>query len=120
MQHDSEALWPVSFRSYFVGLFLSLILTLATYFLVDRHMLEPIHLVIVINALAIIQAAVQLYYFLHLGQEEPPRRNFLVFSFMVMVLIILVFGSLWIMYNLNYNMVPQIDINAYLKRNQGL
>jgi cytochrome o ubiquinol oxidase operon protein cyoD len=50
---------------------------------------------------ALIQAIVQLRYFLHLGQEAKPRYESLVFYFMAVVLIIITIGSLWIMSDLN-------------------
>jgi cytochrome o ubiquinol oxidase operon protein cyoD len=47
---------------------------------------------------------VQLVFFLHLGGEGKPRWRLTAFLFMLLVLVILVFGSLWIMYNLDYHM----------------
>jgi cytochrome o ubiquinol oxidase operon protein cyoD len=45
---------------------------------------------------------VQLHYFFHLGQESKPRWNLLMFLFMALVLVVVVFGSLWIMYSLEH------------------
>ncbi len=54
-------------------------------------------------ALAVTQLLVQLLFFLHLGRESKPRWNLIVLAFAVMVVVIVVFGSLWIMKNLQYN-----------------
>jgi len=98
-----------SLKSYTAGLVLSLLLTLAAYFAVWRHvhsghqlyshqLLTPL-----ILGLALVQLIAQLIFFLHLGRESKPRWNLLVLSFAALVVIILVAGSLWIMANLSYH-----------------
>jgi heme/copper-type cytochrome/quinol oxidase subunit 4 len=57
--------------------------------------------------------------FLHLGNEAKPRLKLLVFGFMALVVMILVFGSLWIMYSLNYRMPTQSQINSYMNSQNG-
>lgn len=94
-----------SIKSYILGFVLSLLFTFASYFLVDLHLLEGAGLVIAITIFALLQAVVQLVLFLHLGTESKPRWNLLVFLFMALVLAVIVFGSIWIMYNLNYRMM---------------
>ncbi len=92
-----------SVRSYTIGFVLSLVLTLTAYLLVVNDVFSSWTLVGVLATLAITQLVVQLIYFLHLGRESRPRWNLTVMSFAVMVVVILVFGSLWIMKNLQYN-----------------
>lgn len=91
--------------SYLLGFVLSLLLTGTAYIVVTRHLFDGAGLVLVVIVLALVQALTQLLLFLHLGQETKPRWKLGVFLFMLLVLIILVGGSLWIMQNLNYNMV---------------
>jgi cytochrome o ubiquinol oxidase subunit IV len=99
------------FKPYIVGLILSLALTLAAYFLVDGHLLtDRTALVSVVVVLAVLQALVQMMLFLHLGTEGKPHWNMLTFLFMVMVVLILVLGSLWIMYNLSYDVMPAMGM----------
>jgi cytochrome o ubiquinol oxidase operon protein cyoD len=76
-------------------------------------------LVAVIVGLAIIQLFVQLFFFLHLGEESKPRWNLMVLLFAAMVVIIVVFGSLWIMNNLNYNMMPDMNNKTELQDQKG-
>lgn len=97
-----------TYKSYVVGFIWSIVLTLAAYFLVVEHIFTGWTLGLVIGALSIVQVVIQLLYFLHLGDEPKPYWNLIVFSFMVLVVVILVAGSLWIMYNLNYRMMPQM------------
>ncbi|HUA13474.1 MAG TPA: cytochrome o ubiquinol oxidase subunit IV [Candidatus Sulfotelmatobacter sp.] len=105
-------------RTYFTGYILSIILTLGAYLLVvNRHTIERSVVLILIVAFALIQFLVQLYYFLHLGKETKPRWKLFVFGFMVSVVLILVFGSIWIMNHLNTRMTPA-QVNTYLS-NQG-
>ena len=95
--------------SYVIGFILSILLTLTSYLFVVEHILKGYALIFTISTLGIVQALAQLLLFLHLGIEEKPRWNFLIFLFMVMVLVIIVGGSLWIMDNLNYNTMSPMN-----------
>lgn len=106
--------------SYTLGFILSLALTLAAYFTFTNRSLPDPLLVSVIVGLAIAQLLVQLIFFLHLGKESRPRWNLLVFLFMMLVLIIIVFGSLWIMNNLDYNMMSPKETDEYIMKDEGI
>jgi len=93
----------VSKRTYIVGFIISIVLTLEAYFLVTRGALSQWVLIFTILALAVVQLFVQLYFFLHLGEETKPRWRLTTFLFAGLVVLIVVFGSLWIMTNLDYN-----------------
>jgi cytochrome o ubiquinol oxidase operon protein cyoD len=59
---------------------------------------------------------VQLFFFLHLGSETKPRWKLLTLFLMLIFAMIVLLGSIWIMYNLNYRMMrmsPQ-QINSYM------
>lgn len=92
-------------KSYIIGFILSIIFTIIPYKLVVDHMLSGSNLVIAVVLFAIAQLFVQLVFFLHLSTKSDSRWNTLTFVFTVVVLLILVVGSLWIMWNLNYNMM---------------
>lgn len=117
---------PASTASYVIGFVLSLALTLTAYLLVrthiNHHHLYPsdTFMVIMLPVLAVAQLFTQLVFFLHLGKGSKPRWNPLVLSFALIVVLILVIGSLWIMHNLNYRMMPSGDqVNQYLKNQNG-
>lgn len=96
---------PGSYLSYATGFILSLLLTVLAYYVVTQKLYTSLSQIFVIIAgLAIIQLFVQLVFFLHLGRESKPRWNVAVFVFAALVVLIIVFGSIWIMNNLNYNM----------------
>jgi cytochrome o ubiquinol oxidase operon protein cyoD len=105
-------------RSYLIGFILSIILTLTAYLLVSHNAFSnPDLIVAAIVSLALIQFFVQLFFFLHLGKETKPRWKLFVFIFMVTVVLILVFGSIWIIGSLNSRMsIPQQE--EYMN-NQG-
>lgn len=103
---DNKNPYHASLRSYITGFVLSLLLTVAAYVSVVNEIVTGQTLVIAIVGLAVAQLLVQLIFFLHLGREEKPRLNLTVFAFMLLVVGIIVIGSLWIMDNLNYNMMP--------------
>jgi cytochrome o ubiquinol oxidase operon protein cyoD len=115
-----------SVRNYVTGFVLSVVLTLIAYAFVSRHVSSDHELyshrflIFIIATLGISQLIVQLFFFLHLGDESKPRWNLLVFSFMLIVVIILVFGSLWIMYYLNYHMPSTNQVNQYIRSQDGL
>jgi cytochrome o ubiquinol oxidase operon protein cyoD len=98
-----------SYRSYVTGFVLSLIFTLTAYTLVEIHAhshrltFVPQFLIPAIVVLALVQLIVQLVFFLHLNKESNPRWNLTVLLFAIMVVGILVFGSLWIMGNINHH-----------------
>ncbi len=89
-------------KSYIIGFIFSCILTLLSYFLVTKQMLESKYVFLSIFGLALIQAWIQLIYFLHLNKDEKPNARLHVFLFMALVVLLIVGGSLWIMYNLDY------------------
>lgn len=104
--------------SYILGYVLSLVLTVTAYILISHHVFTKHVLVAAVAWLALLQFVVQLLFFLHLDAETKPRFKLLAFSFMVVVVLILVIGSIWIMNNLNYRMTPA-QITQYLKDQDG-
>lgn len=94
-----------TFKSYAIGFVTSLGLTLLAYFLAVHQPFLGIFHYISIGTLGLIQSWILLYLFLDLGKETKPQWNLLVFLFTVMVTLILILGSMWIMYHLNYNLM---------------
>jgi cytochrome o ubiquinol oxidase operon protein cyoD len=90
--------WPQTLKLYLIGFVLSFSLTCLSF------LWRPSKIILLF--LAVVQAFVQLIFFMHFGQEAKPRWMSLVFYFMVLVLIIIVLGSLWIMFDLDERMMP--------------
>lgn len=115
-QHDTER---GTLRSYTTGFVLSVSLTLLAYLAAIRQTLSGRALMVWLLGLAVVQFVVQLFFFLHIGKETRPRWKLLVLFIMIVVVLIVVIGSIWIMYNLNYRMTPQ-QMNTYMQsQNDG-
>jgi cytochrome o ubiquinol oxidase operon protein cyoD len=60
--------------------------------------------------LAMAQRGVHLVFFLHITTGPDNANNVLALAFAVLIVTILVTGSLWIMANLNENMMPPAEL----------
>lgn len=95
----------IRIAKYIVGFVLSLATTLVAYLVVKDGLYTGTELLWVLGGLAITQMAVQLVFFLHIGEAPGVRVRTLAFSFMSLILVITVVGSIWIMHHLNYRMM---------------
>lgn len=89
------------------GFVSSLILTLLAYFLIvipEFFNLETRTVISIIFALALIQATVQLIFFINVWKEKGTLWNLWVFLSTASIIFIVIFFSIWIMDHLNYNM----------------
>lgn len=113
--------WHGSLKSYIMGFFMCLALTVASFAVVIESALEGHYLVSALIGLAILQATTQLIFFLHIGKEEAkPRWATLAFAFMVTTLLAIVVGSLWVMHDLNKRMMPEMDMSSgHMDMNMG-
>jgi len=93
-----------SLKAYVFGFILSILLTLGSFGLVMTGNFSHTLIVPGLIVLCVAQLLVQLVFFLHMGKSE--RDNTLTFLFTVMVLSIIVLGSLWVLHNMNLNMMP--------------
>ncbi|MCA9325629.1 cytochrome o ubiquinol oxidase subunit IV [Candidatus Saccharibacteria bacterium] len=108
-------------NAYIIGFVLSILLTLTSFYLVQHDKFSHSLLIGSVAALALAQFGVQMFFFLHLGQEPKPRLKLATFWFMLLVVVIVVVGSLWIMNNLNYNMMASPEqMNEYMHSQDGL
>ena len=81
--------------------------------LVVYDVFPPTALTYTIASFALVQAIVQLIFFLHLGQEGKPHWETFIFFFMLLILMIIVLGSLWVMNDLNERMMPKHMTTAH-------
>jgi len=105
MAHNTHDSSHGTVKSYIVGFILSIILTVIPYWLVVSHIMSGDSLVFTVVIFAIAQLLVQLIFFLHLGTSPEQRNSTLSFIFTVIVVFLIAGGSLWVMWNLNYNMM---------------
>lgn len=90
--------------SYLLGFTLCVVLTILSFSLVQWKWLTGNLLFVALAVLALAQLLVQSVCFLRLNNSAEGRWKLLPFLFTMIILLVLVGGSLWIMYNLNYNM----------------
>lgn len=62
-----------------------------------------------ILVLGILQLLVHLHYFLHLDFSPGQRWNLLALAFTLLLIVIMAGGTIWVMYNMNYMMMPGMD-----------
>ena len=95
-----------------VGFVASLILTLAAYSVIvspDLFHLSTLSALSVIFTFAFFQATIQFIFFLDVWRETGIRWNLGVFLSTILLILVIIFFSIWIMDNLNYNMMPSMD-----------
>jgi cytochrome o ubiquinol oxidase operon protein cyoD len=105
---DRKHGFVVSYNAVILGFILSFLLTFALYRTVDRDHLEGFLLIGSLFGLSFLQTIIQLIFFLHLGTESRPQWLSISFIFTVLVIVIVIGGSLWIINNLNYNLMPEM------------
>ncbi|HTM67819.1 MAG TPA: cytochrome o ubiquinol oxidase subunit IV [Candidatus Binatia bacterium] len=104
MEH-AEHKQQATLKSYAIGFALSIALTLAAYGLVTERVLVGGTLVAALLGLAVAQLVVQMWFFLHIGEETGGRLKLATFLVTLMLVLIVVAGSIWIMGHLNYQMM---------------
>jgi cytochrome o ubiquinol oxidase subunit IV len=94
------------FFTYIRGLVLATGLTVASFWAAQTHEIYGPGIPVALVALAVAQMGIHLVFFLHITTGPDNTNNVLALAFGVLIVCLLVFGSLWIMSNLNHNMVP--------------
>ena len=93
-------------KGYLVGFALATGLTLVSFFLARSSLVWAPSIPIALSVLAIAQMGVHLVFFLHITTGPDNVNNVMALAFGVLIVMLLVFGSLWIMTHLNHMMVP--------------
>jgi len=97
-------------QSYLIGLVLALALTAASFWAVKTDVIYGPGVPVAIVALAVAQMGIHLVFFLHITTGPDNTNNVLALAFGVLIVGLVVLGSLWIMTNLNHNMLPMHDL----------
>ena len=93
-------------KSYLVGLGLSILLTVMSFFISGTTLVWGPSIPVALVVLAIAQMGVHLVFFLHITTAPDNVNNVLALAFGVLIVLLVLAGSLWIMAHLNYNMKP--------------
>lgn len=93
-------------RSALIGFALALALTLAAFGIVALGIGSATTILAVIAVLAILQIIVQLRFFLHLDLSKSRREDLQLILFASLIIILMVGGSIWILWSLHMRMMP--------------
>jgi cytochrome o ubiquinol oxidase subunit IV len=91
---------------YLTGLGLAVLLTATSFFVAGTDLVWQPSIPVALVVLAIAQMGVHLVFFLHITTGPDNTNNVLALAFGVLIVVLVVGGSLWIMANLNHNMMP--------------
>jgi len=106
--------------SYVVGFILSVAATLIAYLFVVNHLWPKEILTYIVIGIAVVQLAIQAVFFLHIGRGSHARL--VTFLFAILIVLVVVVGSIWIMNNLDYNMMQMSpeQMQIYMHQNEGI
>ena len=90
---------------YTIGLVLAVILTATSFWVANTSLLWPPGVPLGLAVLAIAQMGVHLVFFLHVTTGPDNTNNVLALAFGVLIVILVAAGSLWIMADLNANLM---------------
>jgi cytochrome o ubiquinol oxidase operon protein cyoD len=100
---------------YTIGLVLAVILTVTSFWAANTSLLWPPGVPLGLAVLAIAQMGVHLVFFLHITTGPDNTNNVLALAFGILIVLLVVAGSLWIMANLNANMLPADLMNLHMQ-----
>jgi cytochrome o ubiquinol oxidase operon protein cyoD len=95
---------------YLVGFVLAIGLTLVSFYIARSTLVWQPSIPIALSVLAVAQMGVHLVFFLHITTGSDNINNVLALAFGLLIVMLLVFGSLWIMTHLNHMMMPMDQI----------
>jgi cytochrome o ubiquinol oxidase subunit IV len=106
-QDDSEAV-----GSYLIGLGLATLLTIVSFFIAisGTTLVWGPSIPVALVVLAVAQMGVHLVFFLNITTGPDNVNNVMALAFGVLIVLLLLAGSLWIMANMNHNMMPMDQI----------
>jgi cytochrome o ubiquinol oxidase subunit IV len=100
---------------YTIGLVLAVILTATSFWAANTSLLWAPGIPLGLATLAIAQMGVHLVFFLHITTGPDNTNNVVALAFGVLIVTLVVAGSLWIMSNLNDNMMPPELMNLQMR-----
>ncbi|MBN9674040.1 cytochrome o ubiquinol oxidase subunit IV [Roseibium aggregatum] len=99
-----------SFRTYMIGFGLSVVLTIIPFWLVMNDVLDDRLLTVaIVFILGAGQMIVHIYFFLHMNSRAEEGWLAMSLSFTVLLVVIVLSGSIWVMFHLDENMMPSHD-----------
>jgi len=101
---------------YLTGLGLAILLTATSFFVAGTRLVWEPSIPVALVVLAIAQMGVHLVFFLHITTGPDNTNNVLALAFGVLIVVLLMGGSLWIMINLDQNLMPPMNQIMQMQR----
>jgi cytochrome o ubiquinol oxidase subunit IV len=102
-------------RGYVTGFLLSAVLTAIPFALVMAGgVADPRITAGICMAFALVQIVVHMIYFLHMNTKSENGWTLMALIFTVIVVVIALTGSLWVMYHMNSNMMPDMEMSGVM------
>ena len=95
-----------NYLSYTAGLALAVLATIVSFIVSQTHLLWDPGIPVGLIVLAFAQIGVHLVFFLHLGSGPDHTNNIVALAFGILIVFLVITGSVWIIANLNANMMP--------------
>lgn len=95
---------------YTIGLVLAVLLTATSFWAANTALLWQPGVALGLAVLAVAQMGVHLVFFLHITTGPDNTNNVLALAFGILIVLLVVAGSIWIMANLNTNMMPMGEL----------
>ena len=105
-EQDAHASVGVQVLGYAIGLVLAVTLTAISFYLVHSDLIWQPGIPMGLIVLAVAQMGVHLVFFLHLNTGPDSTNTVLALAFGLLITFLIIAGSLFIMVNLDYNMLP--------------
>jgi cytochrome o ubiquinol oxidase operon protein cyoD len=115
---DSSAFFelePSDAVIYTIGLVMAVILTAVSFWVANTSLLWGPGIALGLAVLAVAQMGIHLVFFLHITTGPDNTNNVLALAFGVLIVVLLVTGSLVIMWDLNHNMMPVQPMNLQMQ-----
>ena len=95
---------------YAIGLLIAAALTGVSFLIATTNLFWTPSLPVALIVLAIAQMGVHLVFFIHLNSGPDSTNNVLALAFGLLIVLLLIAGSLFIVENLNHNMLPMNEV----------
>ncbi|WP_343154140.1 cytochrome o ubiquinol oxidase subunit IV [Buchnera aphidicola] len=92
-------------QSYIYSFLLSILLTIVPFFISKNNFLPHLTNKLIILLCAFIQIVIHFVYFLHLNSMKKKNWYLTSLLFILIIIFIVIFGSIWIMFNLKHHVM---------------
>src|SRR4051812_45446566 len=106
---EMQARAPSRALIYTIGLLVALILTATSFWVANTSLLWPGGVGLGLAVLAIAQMGIHLVFFLHITTGPDSTNNVLALAFGVLIVFVVVAGTMWIVADMNANMMLPSD-----------